>query len=100
MISFVTIVIALLSQVWQSYVLHLLWGWFLAPVGAPVLSVVRATGLVFIVRLLTFELPKQHETGPADTDIENLLILAHNSFYWAAIPAVLLLLGWIVQQYL
>lgn len=86
--------LAFVSACWSGYVLSILWGWFMVPVfHLPVLSIPTAIGIALVIGYLT----KQ-----STSDLEKK---EDHKWYSAFVeaftkPAVSLLVGWIVKQFL
>jgi hypothetical protein len=76
---------------WYGYVLHLLWAWFMVPAfGAPPLAIPMALGVAATVGLLTKPSPEIKEDEPKWRP-------------WAVMfirPTLVLLVGWIVKQFI
>ena len=97
-IGYITTVLvtAVLSTLWNGYVLSVLWRWFVVPpFGAPALSIGYAIGIALVVGHLT----QPHE--PPKTDEKEWKELFAKSVASAAVkPAIALFVGWIVTLFL
>lgn len=72
-----------LLTAWAGFVISVLWGWFVVPLGAPAVGVWHAAGLCTLVCLMRPAIP------PEDTPM--LEVLA----YGVIIPAVALAIGYL-----
>ena len=86
--------IAIAGVIWRGWVFTVLWGWFVVPLfGLPALGLSQAIGLMLVINYLTFHKPQPDERS-----------LIEQIFYgaaWVALyPAMVLLVGWIVQGFL
>lgn len=81
-----------LSAIWKGYVLSVLWGWFVVPLGAPPVTIPVAIGVSLVVSLLT--------KSVRPTDIDGELQLGKQAYIAAAGPALMLFVGWIVKAFL
>lgn len=90
----VSFALMLTGAIWQGYVLHILWGWFMTPVfSLPPLTMFQAVGVALVVGYLT----KQSESGlKKDKNLKPYLMW----YEMALNPALALLVGWIVKQFL
>lgn len=88
-----------LSVAWSGYALSILWGWFMVPtLSLPAISIPAAIGLSLVAHLVSHQdqsrLAKEPATGSWWMNAAG---------QWATIlliPAVSLLIGWIVKGYL
>ena len=100
MIYLVAIVAVLASLIFGvifgGYVFSILWAWFVVPVfGIPTLGVAQAIGLLSVVRLAAYQgIDAQEPKRDADEKIIRAVLLPF------VLPAVFLLFGWIVKQWL
>lgn len=77
---------------WGGYVLTILWGWFVTPqFNLPALSIPVAIGLDLVAGLLT------HQYVPRSSDKKKQY---EPLFFLFAAPAVALLVGWAVKQFM
>ena len=85
------------SAVWRGYVLAILWAWFAVPTfGLPPLSIPFAIGLTLVARMVVGSSQTGREAEKPMTPREKLW----NSFSVIVIvPALILLIGWIVRQF-
>lgn len=78
-----------LAILWEAYVLTILWGWFVTPTfGLAVPSLLMMAGLALVVGQLTTQYV------PSKKD---------DHWMWASIfikPTFVLLMGWVVKQYI
>lgn len=87
------------AAMWSAYVATRLWTWFAVPLGAPHLTVARAMGLSLIVGMYRYS----GSTSDAEKDVESKTggqIIGGWLGKAALIPALVLLFGWIYQQFL
>ncbi len=82
----------------SGYVLTVLWDWFMVPTfGLPQLSLVPAIGMALVVSYLTY----QRIPSSEKEDKEELgLTIAKAVFRTLMHPALVLLFGWIVHQFM
>lgn len=78
----------------RGLVLSMLWGWFIVPLGAPVLSVAQAVGIVLIVMLITFRSTERSEIEDRKWYSLALAIIAGMHTLW------LLFLGWVIHLFM
>lgn len=78
------------SAAWAGFALSVLWGWFIVPLFAlPALSVPAAIGLMMVASCLRGrDFEKQDEKG---SEVLARIIL---------VPALSLMLGWVVQLFI
>jgi hypothetical protein len=81
--------LVLLAMVWRGFVLSILWGWFMVPLGLPNISVALAIGIAGVVGMLTHQIQvsKDEEDG------------AKKFLAAFMIPLFALGVGWIVHQF-
>lgn len=86
---------AILSIVYRGWVLTMLWGWFLVPLGIPAISIATALGIVLIVSMFTpnNETKSEKKTG----DISDQLAEAMGKAF--ATPTITLLIGLLVSLF-
>ena len=90
--SVVAILIAIVpAAMWNSFVLMKLWGWFVTPLGIPVVEWSQAYGLMLIVGIFKGYDDKKSKYATV-TDVVSVLIS------WAFVPAFILLIGSIVHS--
>ncbi|MNL15671.1 hypothetical protein D3C87_1366730 [compost metagenome] len=78
------------SSVWRGYVLSILWGWFIVSAfGLPPLTIPLAIGVSLIVGFLTIRHTKEEQ-----------LEMPVRIWLTAAMPALVLLVGWVVTKFL
>lgn len=85
-----------LGYVWSGYALTILWGWFMVPTfGLPSLALAPAIGVAVVVGYLTHPYrPTEEAKGTmAEHMAESFSIIAMK-------PAMALLVGWIVKQWM
>lgn len=85
MFALSTIVVAIVLRAW---VLTVLWGWFLVPLGIPEVSIPTAIGIALILGLFTQHLAKEEN--------KEKNIIADIGIRAIGAPIVSLVLGWIV----
>ena len=79
------------ASTWRGYVLSILWGWFIVTAfGLPPLTIPLAIGVSLIAGFLTVRVSKQDEKVELFERISAIVML----------PAVTLLVGWIVTKFL
>lgn len=80
----------------HGFVGHYLWAWFIVPVfNLPALSTLQAAGIMFIIRLFTYENPfgmSESMKGKTPTEI------TAKAFAVLIIPWVSLLIGYVVHR--
>lgn len=77
-----------LSILWRGFVLHILWGWFVVPLGAPHIGVAWAIGLAAIASMAVGH--KGKNKGDEPDTAENLTFLFLG-------PLVILGVSWIAH---
>ncbi len=89
----VFVVLALPLVMWTAFVMRALWGWFVVPLGGPVLPFPLAVGLMLLLRhcqqaiYLTDLMAEEQKRGLWKTGVWRTLLA----------PALTLGLGWIVH---
>lgn len=91
--AFVVVIPLLLLN--QGWAVSTLWGWFVAPLGAPAIGIPAAIGIVLTVSIARYKGPKgekraQGSIGDAAGNIVSTFI----------IPPLVVCVGWIVKQFL
>jgi hypothetical protein len=89
--AFIHLVFALFvgAALLEGWVLSVMWRWFIVPLGAPVISIPAAIGIALLAGMLT------HQTrNPDEVEWEHLLSSA------LIAPPFILLVGWVVKQFL
>lgn len=92
-VAFVAIVITA-GTIFKGYALSVLWGWFLVPLGLPALSIPFAIGVCLVASLASHQYMKF-----AKDDREWYEDLGLVLGYAFLSPALALLVGWIVKQF-
>jgi hypothetical protein len=94
LIAFVTIFpIFAAYAVLRGWVLSILWGWFIVPLGFPALTIPAAIGLAIVISLLV----PQDFSEPSEEDKQHFGKVLRR---FALQPFYALLGGWIVRQFL
>lgn len=85
-------VVIAIASMWRGYVLSILWAWFVVPLfGLPQLSIPLAIGISLIVGMLT-----NHRTG---REVEKKGGLGNAIGLSVFVPALFLLMGWLVHMF-
>jgi hypothetical protein len=85
-----------LGYVWKGFVLTILWGWFMVPTfGLQPLAIAPAIGVSIVVGYLTHQ--RHQNDGEKGGSLERT---AEIFGYMAMMPALALLVGWIVKQWM
>ncbi len=50
--------LALVLAAWKAFVLSVVWGWFVVPLGAPAIGVLHAYGLMLMLSLVTYSIDR------------------------------------------
>ncbi len=81
---------------WSGYVFKVLWGWFVVPIGAPVVSVAQGAGLAALVMLVrgNRRLTKEEEAESFAGLLPGIIVRG------MAIPAYILFVGWIAHWFM
>lgn len=89
-------VVLALGAVWNGYVLAILWGWFMVPTfGLPPLALAPAIGVAVVVGYLT------HPYRPTeDAKGKEVKRVVESFSVMVMRPAMALLMGWIVKQWM
>lgn len=85
--------IIVLASITHGFVLSILWGWFLVPLGAPALGIAHTIGIALLTRYLTYHhnnCEKEKEENPIVKVVAQVFI--H--------PMMVLFVGWIVHLFL
>jgi len=84
-------VITPLLLLWQGWSISTLWNWFVAPLGAPEIGIVTATGLALVVGALRMRKSKNRDETNADRyeAIASLVI----------VPPAAVFMGWIIKTF-
>jgi hypothetical protein len=86
-----TLILLSVFTAWDGFVLMVLWGWFLIPLGLPAIGLSHAIGLSTLIGLVTHQMPSE---GPSSDRTERGLL-------WAlVVPAISLFIGWIAKQFM
>lgn len=80
----------ILAILLRGFVLSVLWGWFVVPLGAPEIGVASALGLAITVGL--FQIYRAREESEKEKRITGAALFVS--------PLMSLLIGWIVQFWL
>ena len=76
---------------WAGWIIHLMWQWFVVPLGVSPISVTHAIGLGILVSLLTKDAPQ-----PDDDPDRAFVYITLVAFIR---PALALLLAWIIASF-
>ena len=77
----------------NGFVIQVMWGWFLIPLGLPVLGLANAMGLGLLIRYLTWQkIPSKEKTSNKEL-MDNILTAV---FY----PLLVLGLGFVVHSFM
>jgi hypothetical protein len=84
------------SAIWSGFALSVMWGWFIVPTfGLPALDLAPAIGLAMVVGYLTHQYDSSKEaTG------DHLERLLRPLGFLIARPAIALVMGWVVKQWM
>ena len=58
--------VALVVAFWKAFVLTIIWGWFIVPLGVPAIGVLHAYGLLLFTSLVTFSVTRHKELETID----------------------------------
>jgi hypothetical protein len=78
----------------NGWVLSILWGWFIVPLGGPVLTIPFAIGVAVIVHLLTY----QYDTAKDERDTATKV--GHAVGVTLLSPLLALLIGWVALKFI
>lgn len=85
------------STLLNGYVLSVLWRWFMVPtLGLPALSIPQAIGIALVVGMLTHQ-SSQHYPENKDEKTSTKVARAIEP---VLNPLIVLLIGWVVHQYM
>ncbi len=87
------IVMAAISALFRGWVLSILWGWFMVPLGLPALSVVTCMGVALVIGFLTHQYVDNDNGKDGGERIARLISFA------ILYPLIALLMGWIIKQF-
>lgn len=84
-----------LAVVVRGWVLSMLWGWFIAPLGVPEITIASAIGISLVVALLT---NKTDNSGPTEKRSvqQHIEVVVTHAFL---APLMTLLFGWLIVQF-
>lgn len=96
--AFGGLIAGIAASIWQGWVLHYLWAWFVVPAfGLPVLGLVAAMGISlsarFVIGLWSLQIP-----GDATKSSTYKLWTAIATSFFS--PALFLLSGYVIKQFL
>lgn len=81
-------------MVFRGFVAATLWGWFVVPLGAPVIGVAHAVGLLLLVTLATSDgYDKDNERGDAAYYFKRIVVSL-------AVIVFALVVGWVVTFFM
>ena len=88
--------IAALGAIWSGFALSILWGWFIVPAfGISPLSIPSAIGISTVLDYVTHQYQKKNSS-----DVEGWAGTGDAILHMMLKPAVALLIGWVVKQWL
>jgi len=88
--------IVVVSTLLRGWVLSILWRWFMVPtLGLPALSIPQAIGIALVVGMLTHQ--SRHYPEDKDEKTSKKVVRFIEPFLT---PFVMLLIGWVVRQYM
>lgn len=91
-VAFAALVIAASSLI-EGYCLHVLWGWFIVPMGAKPIGIAMAIGISLVVGMLTH----QHIPKPKEVHKDDKWNCVAKVFAW---PFVMLAIGYVVKLFM
>ena len=77
-----------LLLLWQGWAMSTLWGWFVVPLGLPIISVAEAAGLCLVASVL-----RMRRTGNSSSD--RFEAIAGSIIF----PLVSVVIGWIIKTF-
>jgi hypothetical protein len=95
-IFFLCLVAIPLGMIWNAFVVTKLWAWFIVPIfGLAPLALVPAMGVVLVIAYLTHQTPTKSKSGDDITEgfIHALCVVVLK-------PAIALVVGWIILQFM
>lgn len=78
-----------LAVIWRGFVLSVMWGWFLVPIGLPNIGLALAIGISATVAMMTHQATQSTEKSDGGKALIALFVG----------PLLLLGIGWVVHQY-
>lgn len=75
----------------HGYVISIMWGWFVVPLGVPAIGIAHAIGLAGMLGALNVAKSSDKVEGRAMAWIMDMLLIR---------PAIILGIGWIVKQFM
>lgn len=91
------IAMVVVSAMWHGYVFSVLWGWFAVPAfGLPALSLAMSIGIALLVNYATYHRVTVPENPDRPTSDKITDSLAHIITY----PLIVLIMGWVIKQYI
>lgn len=73
-------VLELALLIWRGFVIKMLWGWFLVPLGVPAISISVACGLLILVALATQKISDNVETYYSKAKYNDKIVIA--TVFW------------------
>lgn len=82
------LLIALACVPLSGWVITKMWGWYVVPFGVPQISIAHAVGIDYLITYLTMHYTKTERT------VSEIIMISVGT------PLTLLLMGWIVSQFM
>lgn len=82
--------LVVLLAVYNGIILHMLWGWFLVPLGVPQIGVAWAIGISALAGLLTPTIPPPESSDDGWTHMGNILLK----------PLLALVIGFVAKSFM
>lgn len=89
-IVLLALAVGLLGNVLNGYVLSILWGWFLVPLGLPEIGVITGIGICIIANFVTYKASDFKEIPGERSNYIGMFLT----------PLVVLLVGWIFHSFM
>jgi hypothetical protein len=83
------IALVALAVIWRGFVLSVMWGWFLVPIGLPNIGLALAIGISATVAMMTHQATQSSEKSDGGKAVAMLFVA----------PLLMLGVGWVVHQY-
>jgi hypothetical protein len=85
------------SAMWHGYVFSLLWSWFAVPAfGLPTLSLAMSIGVALLVNYATYH----RVTVPTDPFEDTGDTVIDSATHIITYPLIVLIIGWVIKQYI
>jgi hypothetical protein len=85
-------VLELALLIWRGFVIKMLWGWFLVPLGVPAISIALACGLLILLGISTQKISDNVETYYSKAKYNDKIVIS--TVFWGIGGLAMLLFGY------